>query len=138
MSRKRSLDDGCVFFASQRDKEMFDIDRSVLGRIVYKNQYQFRRLDIIDRVKDLVKQLDEFYATGNMSMIQSIIALAQLASERFFQQMSMGLMLPISMVCLGSMGRIVEIVRRIPVVDAGTVIVAHSSMDDDEGIPIER
>lgn len=137
MSRKRSLDDGCVFFASQRDREMFDIDRSVLGRIVYKNQYQFRRLDIIDRVKALVKQLDEFYATGNMSMKQSIIASAQLASERFFQQMSMGLMLPISMVCLASLGRVVEIVRRIPEVDE-TVIVTYSSMADDEGIPIER
>lgn len=137
MSRKRSLDDGCVFFASQRDREMYDIDRSVLGRIVYKNQYQFRRLDIIDRVKALVKQLDEFYATGNISMKQSIIASAQLASERFFQQMSMGLMLPISMVCLASLGRVIEIVRRIPEVD-GTVIVAYSSMADDEGIPIER
>ena len=138
MSRKRSLDDGNAVFASTRDREMFDIDRSILARIVYKNQYQFRRLDILDRVKTLVKQLDEFTVTGNKGMIPMIIESAQLASERFFQHMSMGLMLPMSMVCLGSLGRVVEIVRRIPQVGVVTVTAGHSSMDDDEGIPIER
>ena len=145
MSRKRELESGdeakCASpFATVRDKELFEIERNILARFVYKNQYQFRRIDILERVKRLVKELDEFLVRGDLKMVDPMLETIALASERFFQNISMGLVLPISMVCVASMARLAEILRKVPRTIQPTGVIPGLSRDDewDEGVPIAR
>ncbi len=125
--------DSVAPFASKRDKEFFEIERNILARFVYKNQYQFRRIDILERVKRMVKQLDEFMVTRDPRMIGSILQTIAWASERFLQNIAMGLVLPVSMVCVAAMARVAEILRSI---STPTQTIDETLMD--EGIPIER
>ena len=138
MSRKRPLEseqssESGTFFGSLRDKEMFEIERNILTRIVYKNHYQFRRIDIIDRVKMLVKALDELYVRNDTASIPQLLREVEWASERFFQHVTMGLMVTLSMTCIASLARIAEILRRVPAKPTHMSIV-----DGDEGVPIAR
>ena len=140
MSKKRPLADGDSEgsssdpFLTLRDKELFEIDRNILARIVYKNQFQYKRIDVLDRVKSLVKLVDEFLITKDLRMIPTLIESIELAAERFFQQLSMGLMITFSMTCVGALGRLAEIVRRIP--SGSHVRPIHSP--NDEGVPVDR
>ena len=112
---------------------MFEIERNILTRIVYKNHYQFRRIDIIDRVKMLVKALDELYVRNDTASIPQLLRAVEWASERFFQHVTMGLMVTLSMTCIASLARIAEILRRVPAKPTHMSIV-----DGDEGVPIAR
>lgn len=143
MSRKRpheeSTDDWTPF-ASVRDRELFEIDRNILARFVYKNQYQFRRIDILERVKRLVKDLDEFLVRRDHKMVGPILESIKVSSERFFQNISMGLILPISMVCVAAMARLAEILQKVvrPTLVADGVIGSNDGDDWDEGVPVDR
>jgi len=136
MTRKRSLsqDTSLPPFLSERDRELFEVDRNILARIVYKNQYQFRRIDILNRVKHLVKSIDLFLKTGDMSLVPSILQLVDIASERFFQQLTMGLMVPLSITCVAAIARLGDTLRRTtPKLEALSGI-----QTDDEGEFIAR
>ena len=136
MTRKRSLSEGTSLhaFLSERDRELFEVDRNILARIVYKNQYQFRRIDILNRVKHLVKSIDLFLKTGDMSLVPSILQLVDIASERFFQQLTMGLMVPLSITCVAAIARLGDTLRRTP-----SKLEALSGIQiDDEGEIIAR
>lgn len=138
MSRKRGLEattDGsgvaCNFpFSSRRDKELFDLERNLLARIVYKNQYQFRRIDFLDRLKKLVKDLDEFMVCNDPLIIAPLLNTITLASERVFQSIAMGLIVPICMVCVAALARLAEILQKC------TQLSNENNLD--EGVPIER
>jgi hypothetical protein len=144
MSRKRGLDSveepGAGVFASLRDKELFEIERNILARFVYKNQYQLRRIDILERVKELVKDLDEFLIRADPKMVDQLLEKIKFASERFFQNITMGLILPISMVCVASMARIAEILQKLNRAEPIAQTVLDNKCDDlwDEGIPVSR
>lgn len=143
MSRKRPLEEldsrsQSAPFLTQRDKELFEIDRNILARVIYKIHFQYHRIDLLERLKTLVKLVDEFLMLVSVSMIPQLIEAIEKAAERFFQQLSMGLMITQSMTCVGALARLSEILRRIP--------VAHSKVSDrtqfedefDEGIPVDR
>jgi hypothetical protein len=132
----------CYPFFSPRDKDLFELERDVLARIVYKQHCAFRRINIIDRVKAVVRLLDKLLVSPKdmLSKLPTVVTALERASERFFQQLTMGLMIPISTVCLGSLARVAEIIKRIPnqISNPGTVTQEYFVYDDDEGIQIER
>jgi hypothetical protein len=139
MSRKRPLDNSrsepstpFLPFKTFRDKELFEIERNILARMVYKSHYQYRRIDVFDRLKRLIKLADDFLTSRNANSVPDVISAIEIAAERFFQQISMGLMITQSMTCVAALGRLMEIMRRVP--------FTHSqpTMDDDEGVPVER
>ena len=143
MSRKRPFQDGnqssasscqSIPFKTVRDYELFEIDRNILARMVYKSHYQYRRIDIFDRLKRLIKLADEFLSSRAVDLVPHLISATERAAERFFQQMSMGLMITQSMTCLAALGRLMEILRRIPCGHEGALLDSF----DDEGIPVER
>jgi hypothetical protein len=108
----------------------------VLARVVYKQHCALRRIDILDRVKAVVRLIDKFLANpaDMLPNISMIIVTVERASERFFQQLTKGLMIPMSTVCLGSLARISEILKRIP--PGGGM---HSVLEcDDVGERVER
>jgi hypothetical protein len=142
MAKKRSLGDDSSdisqsAFQSERDRELFEVDRNILARVAYKNQYQFRRIDVLDRVKQLVKVVDMFMKTADLSLIPTLLHRINIASERFFQQLRMGLMVPLSMTCVAALARLADIVRRIPHISEGAPGAPPYEFED-EGERIER
>lgn len=135
MARKRSHCDepSRSTFHSEHDRELFELDRNVLSRIVYKNQYQFRRIDILDRVKVVIKMIDLFLKTGDSSLVPLLLERIYIASERFFQHVAMGLMLPLSLTCVAALARLGDILRRVP-----RKMESDSAFDSDEGEIISR
>lgn len=146
--RKRSLEQlhsnevksSSVLFNTERDHEAFLIERDLLARIVLKQHYAFKRLDIMDRLKVLVKHLDEIQANGKFDTIgiEKLRALIGRASERFFQQLSMGLMVPISSICLGSLSRLSALLARTKAVSSTGTWVGTETFDEDIGVRIHR
>ena len=137
-SRKRPIDDVSLGlshspFLTKRDLEMFEMERNILTRIIYKNQLQFRRIDILNRLKSLVKALDELYQLRQTNRIIETLGMLESASERFFQHVTMGLMLTLSMTCVACLARIAEVLRRIPV-----VMELSGTYNGDEGVPVVR
>lgn len=152
-SRKRPLDDSEAKSSSSRsagvlpdrDRELLMIERDLLARIVLKQHCAYKRIDIIDRLKQVVKAVDTLL-TGALVNSQQTVKLriaTERASERFFQQMSMGLMIPMSVACLGALGRIRKLLERLyfnktdDIITADTICTA-ASCSDDEGVRIER
>ena len=136
-SRKREfiLDgdkENFIPFLNLREKELFEVDRNILARAVYKNHYQFRRIDILDRIKNLVKVIDSFLSSADITHIPKLLKATELAAERFFQQLSMGLMIPMSITIVAAIGRIAEIARRVP------QVMNVTNDDDDYGVPVDR
>ena len=134
-------------FPSERDHEMFMIERDLLARIVLKQHCAYRRIDIMDRIKTVVKALDQYLRNPDFDIerCEKLRRLINIASERFFQQVSMGLMIPMSTVCLGALGRLSALLDRITnskgVNDhipniLGSQYTCHA--DDDDGIRIDR
>jgi hypothetical protein len=117
-----------------RDKELFEIDRNIIARIVYKGQYQYRSIDLLERVKSLVKLIDEFIISKDTRMLPQVIDAVERAAERYFQQLSMGLMVPQSMAAVGGLSRLAEILRRIPV--SHPISIDMNNID--EGVPVPR
>jgi hypothetical protein len=82
----------------------------------------------------LVKSIDLFLKTGDMSLVPSILQLVDIASERFFQQLTMGLMVPLSITCVAAIARLGDTLRRTtPKLEALSGI-----QTDDEGEFIAR
>lgn len=121
------------------------IERDLLARIVLKQHCAYRRIDIIDRLKNVVKGVDSLLESGDMNahLIEKLRKPTQRASERFFQQLSMGLMIPMSVVCLGALGRISTLIERLDIFTAYEPSISHPigtrlSLSDDEGVRIDR
>jgi hypothetical protein len=71
--------------------------------------------------------------------MEKLIVSIHSASERFFQQISMGLMLPISMVCIASLARISALVNTMTFRNLDAASVYHlNGFELDEGEPVER
>ena len=118
-------------FLCERDIDLFQIERNILARIVYKNTAQYRRNEIMNRIKAVVKVSDKLMQDGNDKLVPHLLQLIKIASERFFQQLSMGLMIPISMVCVGCLARLYELLRRLP-------YNSPVLLEQDEGEPVDR
>jgi hypothetical protein len=134
-----------AMFASVKDHELFMIERDVLARIVLKQHCAYRRIDILDRIKTVVKALDQFLREARHKSWNSehLRRLIRQASERFFQQLSMGLMIPMSATCLGSLGRLMAILDRGTACNTDKKVISSVCRgmlddDDDEGVKIER
>jgi len=131
--------ESCFPFFSPRDKELYDMERDVLARVVYKQHCAFRRIDILDRIKAVVRLMDKLSSSPSEMFHKSELLLVAVhrASERFFQQLTMGLMIPMSSVCLGSLARVSEIIQRIPKNISSVTNIAGID-DDDCGEPLDR
>jgi len=133
-------------FSSEKDYELFIIERDLLARIVLKQHCAYRRIDIIDRMKTVLKALDQCLQKPPQTRTAEIPHLRRVierAAERFFQQLSMGLMIPMSTVCVGVLGRLLAILNRVNVDTATRTMPSSFSghgyeLDRDEGIPIDR
>ncbi len=130
-------------FASVKDHELFMIERDILARIVLKQHCAYRRIDIIDRIKTVVKALDQFLREPHHKWRNSehLRRLIRQAAERFFQQLSMGLMIPMSATCLGTLGRLMAILDRDTACNTDKKVISSACGmfdDDDEGVKIER
>ena len=131
-------------FASEKDHELFIIERDLLARVVLKQHCAYRRIDIIDRIKSVLKGLDRFlsHPQTRAGQTDGLHRLIGHAAERFFQQLSMGLMIPMSTVCLGAFGRLTAILHRINLKANGNIPLNISGLgytiDEDEGIQIDR
>jgi hypothetical protein len=126
-------------------RELLMIERDLLARIVLKQHCAYRRIDIIDRLKNVVRGVDSLLESGDMNaqLIEKLRKPTQRASERFFQQLSMGLMIPMSVVCLGALGRISTLIERLDIYTAYEPSISHPigtrlSLSDDEGVRIDR
>lgn len=140
MNKKRQISDTIPSDSSGVSPEdRLKIDRNVLARVVYKSQSQYRRLDIIERLKTVVKLTDSILLAPTRPLMEKLVVSIHLASERFLQQISMGLMLPISMVCVASLARIAALVKTVSFRNCDTTPVYHSNgVELDEGEPVER
>lgn len=132
-------------FASEKDHELFIIERDLLARVVLKQHCAYRRIDIVDRIKSVLKGLDQFlnHPQTREEQIYALNRLIGYAAERFFQQLSMGLMIPMSIVCLGAFSRLTAILYRMKFGKAnGNIPLSLSGLgytiDEDEGIQIDR
>ena len=128
-------------FESQRDLDLFEVERNILGRVVYKNKAQFRRNDILERVKVVVKHMDQLLSHPSTRVHSALLSCIRAASERFFQQLTMGLMIPMSMVCVGALGRVFEILHRMPLSpqpDSMRKVSGSCDTDYDDGVPVDR
>ena len=130
--RKRPLDNSFAPFASKRDFEMCEIERNILARVVYKSTSQFKRNEILSRLKVVVKFVDLLILQKDSNLIPNVSRTVKIASERFFQQLSMGLMIPMSLVCVASLGRLFEILSR------ATVPILMDDDGPDDGVPVDR
>lgn len=119
-------------FAQVRDKQMFEHDRNILARIIYKNGNQYRRHEFLTLMKKVVRLCDEFLDGSGSN--KSIFPAIQKASEWWFQLLNMGHMLPQTLTVVACLGRLSALLRRL---GPKNVSSTYSHDDDDEGVPIE-
>jgi hypothetical protein len=134
VSLKRTREDGVSHlpFSDLREKELFETDRNILARVVYKHSYQFRRLRYLGDMKRVVVLCDRFLESSTSEVPRILLAI-QRAAEWWFQQLSIGQNLPHALTITACLARLAEILKRI---DGSTRASNHFAADDDEGVPV--
>ncbi len=133
---KRTRDDVSPFpFTHMREREMFEHDRNILARIIYKNGHQFRRHDFLFRMKKVIRLCDELI-DGQLrnSEADTVITTIQKAAEWWYQQLCMGHMLPQALTIVACLGRLADLLRRIT---SGVHSTNACDYGDDEGVPVD-
>lgn len=137
---KRSRDDPIIIdpypFNQLRDKQLFEHDRNVLARIIYKNGHQYRRHEFLFQMKSAVKKCDQILQ-GQLQpdRVESVILAIQKASEWWYQLLCIGHMIPQSLTVVACLGRLSALLRKISISTAAPN--PYSYDDDDEGVPVD-